>query len=76
MALYNELSREQIEAIAGALADILQGFGFDMMAADCRGDRKDAGLARYARATLNITRRYAPDKLPALTDKLSRLELI
>ena len=73
---YTEMTRAEIETIAGAIADILQTHGFEMMAADCRGDRKDASLARYARAALNVTRRYSPAHLPALADKFRRLELI
>ena len=75
MTKYHDLSRAQIEQIACALADILATFGFEMMAADCRGDRLQGDLPKYARCTLNVVRRYQPQNVRALAEKLRHFGL-
>lgn len=75
MAHYSELPREQLETIAGTLADILTSLGFDAMAADCRGKRLHGDLPRYAQTTVKMVRRYNPTKAPALVSILRKVNL-
>lgn len=75
MLKYCDLEREQIEQIAGALADILHAMGFESMAKDCRTERKHADLPGYAGTTLRMVKRYRPQNARALAHKLSALGL-
>lgn len=75
MAHYTDLSRGEIETIAGTLADILLSLGYDAMADDCRGKRIDGDLPRYAATTVKLVRRCNPDKATALASVLRRVGL-
>lgn len=75
MPKYYELPREQIEQVAGALADILQSMGFDTMAADCRGPRKQGDLPQYAKVTVKNLRGEQPKKVAPLLNLLRPIGL-
>ena len=76
MGTYPDWTAEERDGAAAAVAAILNSLGFTAMAADCRGERLQADLPRYASIAAKLTARYTPQYAKAVGSRLIKLGLV
>ena len=76
MAQYPDWSAAERDGAATAIAAILDSLGYNAMAADCRGECRDADLPRYARVSVRLAQKHAPAHVRSLKSKLMQFGLL
>jgi hypothetical protein len=69
-------TKEEAQSAANAIAALLDSMGFKAMAKDCRGDRRNADLPRYAQVTMKLVNKYAQPLAAKVQQHLRSLKLI
>jgi hypothetical protein len=69
-------TKEEVQAAANAVAAILDSMHFTAMAADCRGERLQGDLRRYAQVALKNVSRDRPDLASQVQTRLRAIGLV